>query len=169
MTFPVPKDVRGVRDFEIIRGVLEVLREDVQIKTTSEIFDFGEPVKFEVNSGVRQVLKIDSGDTTQVPGAKICWTLKRNDAYTGQTDVLATRNLTVLSGVFQAATNLYGVGGGSYDPGDILIARWDGTNSRGQLFGIAAASVTIAQYAAAVGRVIGVFADGRLYFESMGY
>lgn len=173
MAFPVPKDVRVGRDFELIKGIPELLREDVKIDDPDvESFSLGEPVKFVVAAGVRTVKKLEDAAPDNsgngVPGAKICWTkYVPDDTWNGQADAQGTQQLTIISGVYQARTKLYT---GVVTPGALLVASWDATTAGGILEGIDPTTpATAVQIQNALGRVL--YEDtvnSYVYFESIG-
>jgi len=175
MAFPVPKDVRAARDFELIKGIPELLRTDVAIADPTEAFDLGEWVKFSLSSGQLQASKLEVADDISAPqlGCKLCWTKYReDDSWNGQSDVQATKSLTVLSGVYQAKTMLYNTASAFLAPGYLLIPIYDATNVRGYLTGVNPAMTPTAaemlRVQAAVARSLGVDSDGALWFETIG-
>ena len=166
MAFPVPKDVRTTRDFELILGGEEALRQSMQLFDPAADVDVGEWMKPVTSGGVTKASKlITAVDTQAAPakGAKASWTrYRQNDLSNGQTDAIATGTVDLLSGTYQAKTKLYVVGGG-VAPGNLLVAIFD--SGQGVLSGVDPAAVTVAQLQAAVGRVIEV-AAGVLHYES---
>lgn len=165
MTFPVPKDVRTARDFALIMGQDELLRNSRQLDDPTVNIDVGEWLK---PAAANKMDKLDVGDTLAAPakGAKVSWTLYRpGNAVTGQSDALATKSVDVLSGTYQAETKIYNSGSTFLQPGNILVAVWDAVNSRGQLDAPDPAALTVLHLAAAVGRIVSVD-SGVLTFES---
>jgi hypothetical protein len=165
MTFPVPKDVRATREFEIIQGGDELIRQDLSVVSTTARFDPGEWVKPASSGGVTKAAKIVVADDIDEPalGAKVCWTL-RVPGGDGQTDTLATGKITVLSGTYQAKTKIYNTGG-TFAPGYLLVAIFDAAEERGYLDALDPATADARQLQGVVGRVIEV-AGGVLHYES---
>ena len=171
MTFPVPKDVRGTRDFELILGMDEMLRQTMPIADEAQPIDVGEWMKPIVSSGVTKAGKlIVAVDTLAAParGAKVSWTsYRQNDTNLGQTDALATKTVDLLSGTYQAKTKLYNTGSGFLAPGNLLVAIFDATTAGGILDAPDPGAMTIPQLQAVVGRVVEV-ANGQLHYEAPG-
>jgi hypothetical protein len=167
MTFPVPKDVRAARDFEIIRGGDEMLRQDLLVVDTAVRFDPGEWVKPAASGGVTKAAKVVVADDIDAPalGAKVCWTL-RIPGGDGQSDTLATGAITVLSGTYQAKTTFYNTGG-TFAPGYLLVVVFDAAEDRGYLDAPDPATMDARQLQGVVGRVIEV-ASGVLHYEAPG-
>ena len=170
MAFPVPKDVRTTRDFELVKGIDELLRTSTEIADLVEPVDVGEWMKPVTSGGVTKAGKLETGtDTLAAPalGAKASWTLYRqNDSSAGQADVQGTGKLDLISGTYQAKTRLYNTGSGNLAPGNLLVAVFDGTQGGGILDALDPASATTRQLQAVVGRIIEV-ADGVLHYESV--
>ena len=168
--FPVPKDVRADRDFQLVMGQDELIRLPMAIDDLTASFDVGEWVKPGTSGGVTKAQKLDSGDdlTTPALGAKACWTLYRpGDSSAGQTDAMATGKIDVLSGTYQAKTKIYKTGS-SYSPGQLLAATYDSVNDRGYLDALPTdGTITVVQLQRVVARVIEV-ASGVLHYESPG-
>lgn len=167
MAFPVPKDVRAARDFELIRGGDESLRNSMPIANPAVRIDVGEWLKPVTSGGVTKAAKIIVTDDLTSPalGAKVSWTLfVPGDPFTGQSDAVATKTVDLLSGTYQAKTKLYNTGG-TFVPGYLLVAVFDAVNSRGYLDALDPATATARQLQAAVGRVVEV-AGGVLHYES---
>lgn len=167
MSFPIPPDVRAARNFELVLGQEDMLRHDYTINTGVTSFEVGELVKLVTGGGEPKAAKMDSGDAVATPpaGARFCWTLfKTGDSNLGQSDVLATNKVTLLSGKFQAKTKNFLAG--TYTPGFLLVAAWDSVNSRGSLQAVDPTSASSRQIASAVGRVLDS-ASGVLYFETL--
>jgi hypothetical protein len=167
MSFPVPKDVRTTRDFELVLGQDELLRQSMQVFDAAADIDVGEWLKPAVSGGITKAKKLENGTDTQAAparGAKCSWTLYRQgDSNNGQTDAMATGTVDLLSGTYQAKTKLFVTGGG-VAPGNLLIAIED--SGRGVLSGVdPIGPVTVLQLQAAVGRVLEV-ANGQLHFET---
>lgn len=166
MTFPVPKDVRTTRDFELVKGQDELLRQSMLLADPTADVDVGEWMKPVVSGGVTKASKLITGvDTQAAPalGAKCSWTLYRQgDSANGQSDAMATGSVDLLSGTYQAKTKIYVTGGG-LTPGNLLIAIFD--SARGVLSGVDPAAVTVEQLQGAVGRVLEVV-SGVLHFET---
>src|SRR5690606_39187406 len=120
MAFPVPKDVRADRDFELIRGQDELLRRSAEMVDPTDDFVPGEWV---VPAAGGKVDKTSSGHTISAPamGAKVCWTLYQGgDPVAGQSDAVATKMIDVLSGTYQARTKLFNTSSSYLQPGNLL-------------------------------------------------
>lgn len=171
MTFPVPKDVRGTRDFELVKGQDELIRHSMPISDLAASFDVGEWIKPVTSAGVTKAGKlVDTVDTLAAPalGAKASWTrYRQNDSSDGQADALATGTLDVLSGTYQARTKLYNTGSGFLAPGNLLVAVYDATQDGGILDAPDPGAMTVAQLQGVVARVIEV-ANGQLHYEAPG-
>jgi len=168
MAFPVPKDVRTTRDFELVLGQDELLRQSIQIADLTKPLDVGEWVKLSTSGGFTKAAKLLVGDTLAAPamGARACWTRYRTgDPSGGQSDAVATGTCDILGGTYQAKTKLYNTGG-TFSPGCLLVATYDAVNTRGYLDGVVG-TATLAQLQAVVGRCIEV-AAGVLHYESPG-
>jgi hypothetical protein len=165
MSFPVPKDVRGPRQFELVKGTDEMLRTSVLVADMTQPLVEGEFVKLDAQG---RAAKLSAGDVLATPamGACACWTLfSPGSSLLGQSDVLATRQAEVLSGPFQAKTQIYDPTA-NYLPGSLLVAVFDAANNRGMLAPIDPASATVRQLAAVVARTIQPPFGGQLWFES---
>jgi hypothetical protein len=171
MAFPVPKDVRTVRDFELVLGQDELLRQPMPINDLTKPIDCGEWVKPVTSGGVTKASKLIAGtDTLAAPalGARASWTrYRQNDASQGQADVLATGKIDILSGTYQAKTKIYDTASVLFAPGRLLVAKHDAVTDRGFLDALDPAAATVRQLQAVVGRVIEV-AGGVLHYESPG-
>ena len=167
MAFPVPKDVRNTRDFELILGQDELLNQSMEIDDLAADIDQGEWMKPVTSGGTTKAAKLANGvDTLAAPakGAKVSWSrYRQNDSSGGQADVLATGQVDLLSGTYQARTKLYNAGSGVLTPGNLLVAVESG--GQGILDAVDPSSVTVAQLQAAVGRILEV-ASGVLHYES---
>jgi hypothetical protein len=166
VTFPVPKDVRGTRNFELILGTDEMLRQSIPLADEAADVDQGEWMKINASG---QAAKLANGaDVIATPalGAKVSWdTYRQANLDVGQSDALATKAVTLLSGTFQAKTKLYNTGSGVLDPGNLLVAVESG--GQGILDALTPATADARQLQSVVGRIIGV-ADGQLHFEAPG-
>lgn len=170
MAFPVPKDVRTVRDFELVLGQDELLRQSMLIADLTKPIDVGEWVKPTTSGGVTKAAKLVAGDTLAAPalGARASWTRYReNDTYQGQADVVATNKVDIISGTYQAKTKIYDTGSATFAPGRLLVAKHDAVTDRGFLDALDPATATVRQLQAVVGRVVEV-AGGVLHYESPG-
>lgn len=167
MTFPVPKDVRATREFEIVNGGDELIRKDWLVVDTTLRFDPGEWVKPVTSGGVTKAEKVEVADDIDEPalGARVCWTLRVPNG-DGQTDTMATGAITVLSGTYEAKTKIYNTGG-TFAPGYLLVVVFDATEERGYLDAPDPATMDARQLQGVVGRVIEV-AGGVLHYESPG-
>lgn len=167
MAFPVPKDVRTTREFELVLGQDELLRQSMQLEDPAADVDVGEWMKPATSGGITKAKKLeDTVDTLAAPanGAKCSWTLYRQgDTSTGQSDAVATGTVDLLSGTYQAKTKLYNTGSGFLAPGNLLVATYQ--TGRGMLDAVDPSGPTVAQLQGAVGRIIEV-ADGVLHYES---
>lgn len=164
MTFPVPKDVRTTRDFELIFGQDELLRNSRGIDDPDVDIDVGEWLKPATGNKME---KLEAGDVLATPanGCKVSWTRYRaGDTLNGQSDAVATGTVDVLSGTYQAKTKLYNTVGTHLQPGNLLVAVYDATLG-GILDAPDPAAYTVLHLAAAVGRVVEV-ANGVLTYES---
>jgi len=171
MAFPVPPDVRDTRDFELVLGQDEMLRQSMAIAVEASPIDVGEWIKPVTSGGVTKAGKLATGvDTLAAPalGAKVSWTkYRQNDSNFGQSDALATKTVDILSGNYQAKTKLYNTGSGVLAPGNLLVAIFDATQAGGILDAVDPSSATIRQLQAAVGRILEV-AGGVLHYEAPG-
>jgi len=168
MAFPVPKDVRTTRDFELILGQDELLRQSFPIADLAANIDCGEWLKPATSGGTTKMAKLTVGNTLAAPamGARVSWTRFRpGDSSGGQSDAVATGTCDVLGGTYQAKTKLYNTSG-TFAPGSLLVATFDAVNSRGYLDAVVGIA-TLAQLQAVVGRCIEV-AGGVLRYESPG-
>lgn len=165
MTFPVPKDVRAPRPFELVRGIDEMVRTSVPIADTTKGIIVGEWLKLDAQG---RAAKLDVSDVLATPalGARLSWTLySPGSSYLGQSDVLATGQAEVLSGAFQAKT-MYFDATANYLPGAPLVAVYDAVNGRGQLEPLDLVATTVRQLAAVVAEVVQPPTNGMLWFES---
>lgn len=165
--FPVPKDVRATREFELVNGGDELIRKDWQVVDPTLRFDPGEWVKPATSGGITKAAKVVIADDIDEPalGAKVCWTFRNPDG-DGQTDTLATKAVTVLSGTYEAKTKIYNTGG-TFAPGYLLVVVYDATNERGYLDAPDPATMDARQLQGVVGRVIEII-SGVLHYESPG-
>jgi hypothetical protein len=165
MTFPVPKDVRAARDFELVFGQDELLRQSAQLVDPTVDVEVGEWMKPAAGAKATKVLV---GDVLAAParGAKVCWTLyKAGDPIGGQSDAVATKSVDLLSGTYQGKTKLYNTGSAFLQPGNLLVVVYDVTIDGGVLDAPDPGAYTVLHLAAAVGRIISVDA-GVLHYES---
>lgn len=166
--FPVPKDVRGTRDFELVLGTDEMLRQSMGLFDEAVTYDQGEWLKPVVSGGVTVMRKLEAGDVLADPavGAKVSWTTYRqSDSANGQSDAVATKTVDMLSGKYQAKTKLYNTVGGNLAPGNLLVAVFDAVLG-GILDGVDPTAASNLHLQAAVGRVIEV-ANGQLHYETL--
>jgi hypothetical protein len=164
-TFPVPKDVRVARSFTIVKGVHDMHRTSVPLTTPSDDIDVGEWLAID-SAGT--AVKATSGSTLAAPlqGAFASWTLYRQgDSNAGQSDAMSTGQVDLLSGPYQAKTQLYDTGA-TWVAGAQLVVIHDGTNDRGILAPLDIAAVTVKQLSAVVGRVVVVPTSGVLHYEA---
>lgn len=168
MAFPVPKDVRTTRDFELVLGQDELLRKSFGLVDPAQNIDSGEWLKPATSGGATKLRKLEVADDITAPakGSKVSWTTYRQgDAWNGQTDAVATSSIDVLSGTYEAKTKFYNTGG-TFAPGYLLVPVYDATKG-GILDAPNPATMTIAQLQAVVGRVVEV-AGGVLHYEAPG-
>lgn len=165
MAFPVPKDVRAARDFELWQGGDEIIRDSALLDDPTEPVLVGEWMK---RGAGGTAVKVDAGDILAAPalGAKVSWTrYEPGDSSLGQSDAIATKSVDLLSGTYQAKTKLYNTASTFLSPGNILVVVHDATIDGGILDAPDPAATTVLHLAAAVGRIISVD-DGVLLFES---
>lgn len=172
MTFPVPPDARATANFDVVRGVTEAIREPLKLADEAADVDVGEWMKRVDSGGVTKAAKLATGvDTLAAPalGAKVSWdSYRANGSNIGQSDTLATKTITLLSGHYQAQTKLYNTGaGGLLIPGNLLVATFDGTQAGGILDVVDPSSATVRQLQAVVGRIVEV-AAGVMHYEAPG-
>jgi hypothetical protein len=170
MAFPVPKDVRATRDFELVKGTDEMLRTPFGLFDEAADVDLGEWLKPATSGGVTKMRKlVNAVDVLADPakGAKVSWTRYRSgDTSLGQADAVATKTIDMLSGAYQAKTKLYNTGSGSLAPGNLLVAVE--SSGQGILDAVPPGSVTVDHLQATVGRIIEV-AGGVLHYEAPGF
>jgi len=170
MAFPVPKDVRAARNFELVKGMDEMLRAPFLLADPTEDIDVGEWLKPVTSGGLTKMQKLEAANDIDTPalGCKCSWTLYRQgDAFNGQADAMATGTIDILSGTYQAKTKFYNTGGSYLAPGNPLVPVYHAT-----LGGILdapnpATPLTIPQLQGVVARVIEV-ANGQLHYEAPG-
>lgn len=168
MAFPVPKDVRTTRDFELVLGQDELLRKSFGLADPAATVDVGEWLKPVTSGGVTKMAKLEVADDLAAPakGAKVSWTkYRQGDAWNGQADAIATGTVDVLAGTYEAKTKLYNTGG-TFAPGYLLVPVYDATLG-GILDAPNPAALTIDQLQGVVGRVVEV-AGGVLHYEAPG-
>ena len=169
MGFPVPPDARATGDFELVKGIDEMIRNSLPIGDLTKPVDEGEWMKTETAGGVTKAAKIVGGDDLTSPaiGARVSWTrYRQGDASAGQGDAVATGTVDLLSGNYQAKTKLFNTGG-SLALGELLVAVYDAGQDGGILDTVPVGSATVRQLQAVVGRLLEV-AAGVLHFESPG-
>ena len=168
MTFPVPPDSRADNDFTVVRGVNEMVRENLKLADESLPVSYGEWMKRVDSSGVTKAAKLAVGvDTLAAPalGAKVSWTkYVQDDSRNGQTDAMATGSVDLLGGSYHAKTKLYDTGG-ELGVGSLLVAIFDATQAGGILAGLPPGSATVRQLQAVVGRIVEV-AGGVMHYEA---
>ena len=150
----VPKDVRAGRDFQIVKGVAEMLRTSITMNDPdNDSFDQGEVVGINIAG---EAVKAAGSVGTPDLNARISWTkYVPADTNNGQTDALATKALDVLSGPYQfKVTSAFFVEQGSAARGDILYGFVSG--GVGKLYNEPAATASLTELApgVAVARVI---------------
>jgi hypothetical protein len=173
MAFPIPVDARAVHSFEPVMGQDDILRQSLALADLTKSVLVGEWMKVTVASGVPQAAKLAVGVdvlATPAPMAAVSWTqFFPGDTWNGQSDAVATGQVDLLRGKYQAKTKLYNTGG-TFNPGDILLAvytadRGDGV-AGGWLDAVAQSGATARQLANAVGKVVALNA-GVLWYESL--
>ena len=166
MTFPVPPDARAGRDFEIVLGGDELIRQSFAVYDLVDTWDEGEWGYPVMDSGVEKMEKVALGVVVAAPavGARCVWTkYRQGDSNAGQADAMGTGQVEAITGPYQAKTRLYAAG--TYTPGWPLVVISDAVTNRGVLVSIDPAAVTLLQTSCIVGKVIGE-TGGVLHYES---
>lgn len=163
----IPPDVRQARDFRIIKGTDDgIIRTDYEIDAAVLTVELGEYVVLNSSNKVTKV----SGQALATPAQNVAcsWTLyAKNNTYTGQSDAVATGQLTCISGPFQAQTKMF-ESTGTFTPGFLLVVRESSTvTGLGVLDAVDGDTASAKQIAASVGRVIGL-SGGILTYRSNG-
>lgn len=164
----LPPDVRAARDFRIIKGLDDnIIRTDYEIDSAVNSIAQGEWVVLNSSNKATKA----NGETLANPAQNVacCWTkFERNDACNGQSDVIATNQITCVSGSFQAETK-YFESTGTFTPGFLLVVRESTvTAGLGVLDAIdPTAPATAEQLAAVIGKVISL-SGGILTFRTVG-
>jgi hypothetical protein len=164
-TFPVPKDVRGTRDFTVVKGVDQMMRTSVALADPTDDIDVGEWCAVDASG---EAIKASAGHIITAPlmGARASWTLYRQgDADAGQSDAMATGQVDLLSGPYQAQTKLYDTAA-TWLPGANVVVIHDGVNDRGYLAPLDPATADAEQLSGVVGKVLVVPTGGILHFEA---
>lgn len=163
--FPVPKDVRTDRSFTIVKGVDQMLRTPFVLADPTADVDVGEWLAIDA-SGNAVKATAAAVSTAPLQGARASWTLYRQgDANAGQSDAMATGQVDLLSGPYQAKTQLYDTGA-TWTAGAPLVVIHDAGTDRGILFPLDPATADAEQLAAVVGQVVVVPTNGILHFEA---
>lgn len=160
----VPKDVRGARDFELVKGTDEMLRTSVPMDDPdNDSFDVGEFVG--VNAAGNAIKVTATVVTAPEQAAKLCWTkYVPADTNNGQTDALGTKTVDLVSGTFQAKTKLV-VPDGTPAPGELLVVILNG--GIGKVTNVVGTPANLDQVRGAVGKVLNWDATNLvLWFES---
>ncbi|RKX67336.1 MAG: hypothetical protein DRP42_00630 [Tenericutes bacterium] len=164
-TFPVPKDVRTARSFTIVKGVHDMHRTSVALTTPSDDVDVGEWMAID-SAGTAVKATSAAIITAPLQGARASWTLYRQgDSNAGQSDAMSTGMVDLLSGPYQAKTQLYNTGS-TWTAGAPVVVIWDSVNSRGVLAPLDPTTCDSEQMAAVVGQVVVVPTGGVLHYES---
>lgn len=163
----LPPDVRATRDFRIIKGLDDnIVRTDYEIDSGVSSIASGEWVILDSSNKVTKA----SGESLANPAqnAVLCWTkFERDDTYNGQTDVIATNQITAVTGSYQAETTFF-ESTGTFNPGDLLVVQESSTTAgQGVLNAVAGASATAEQIAGAVAKVV-LLASGVLTYRTLG-
>lgn len=163
----LPPDVRQARSFRITKGLDDnIIRTDYEIDAGVDAVAQGEWVLLDASNKVTKA----SGASLAAPAQNtaVNWTVfARDDTNNGQTDVIATNQLTLVTGSYQAQTKLYETTG-TFTPGFLLVVRESTTTAdQGVLDAVDPSSATAVQIAGAVGRVVQL-ADGVLTYRSLG-
>ena len=144
MAFPVPPDARATGNFELVRGLDEMIRQSMALADEAAPVDEGEWMKPATSGGVTKAAKS-----------------------VGQSDAMATKSVDLLSGSYQAKTKLYNTASGVLAPGNLLVAVYDATQEGGILDAVDPSTATVRQLQAVVGRIIEV-ASGVMHYEAPG-
>lgn len=163
----LPPDVRGTRDFQITKGLNEsIIRTDYEIDSSVTSAEKGEWV---VLNASNKAVKA-TGTTLAAPAQNtaVNWTkFVKNDPSAGRSDVIATNQLTLVTGPYQAKTKFF-ESTGTFTAGFLLVVQESTTvATQGVLNAVDPASATTVQLAAAVGRVV-LLANGVLTYRSLG-
>lgn len=121
----VPKDVRTDRDFQIVKGVAEMIRTSLPMNDPdNDSFTQGEIVNINIDG---EVVKCAGAVGTPDLNARVCWTTYvPGDTGNGQTDAIGTKTVDVLSGSFQFKVKAaFFVAQGTPAVGDSLFAFVD--------------------------------------------
>jgi len=163
----LPPDVRAARKFRLIKGLDDnIIRTDYDIDPSVLAVEQGEWV---VLNAANKVIKA-TGASLAAPAQNtgVNWTeYVKNNSSTGQSDAVATNQLTLVSGPYQAQTTLF-ESTGTFTAGFLLVVRESSTvANQGVLDAVDPGLATVAQLAGAVGKVIGL-AAGVLTYRSLG-
>lgn len=163
----LPPDVRQARDFRIIKGLDDnLIRTDYAINSAVNSLLSGEWVGLNASGEVIKATGASLANPLQTAACN--WTLfARDDTSAGQSDAVATNQVTLISGSYQAQTKLF-ESTGTFTQGSLLVVRESSTVSDlGVLDAVAGGSATAEQIAGAVGKVVS-FAGGVLTYRSLG-
>lgn len=163
----IPPDVRQARAFRVIKGIDEnIIRQDYQIDAAVLEVDPGEWVVLNASNKVAKA----TGATLAAPATNTLasWIkYKKNDPIGGQSDAVATGQLTLIGGAYQAETKLF-ESTGTFTPGFLLVVQESTTVAdQGVLNAVAPATATNVQIACAVGKVIKL-EGGVLSYRTLG-
>ena len=149
----IPPDVRATRDFRIIKGLDNILRTDHAVDTSVSTAERGQWL---VLNGSNALVNT-STETLASPAQNVvcCWTkYVKDDPSAGQSDAVATGNITSVSGSYMAETKFF-ESTGTFTPGFLLVVQADTTTAaKGVLNAVDGASATAKQIAGSVGRVV---------------
>lgn len=163
----IPPDVRQARAFRVIKGTDDnLIRQDYAIDATVDSVDQGEWV---VLNASNKVVKA-TGASLAAPASNTLpsWIkYVKDDTSAGQSDAVATGQLTLIGGSYQAETKLF-ESTGTFTPGFLLVVRESTTTAdQGVLDAVDPAAATTVQIANAVGKVIKL-EGGVLTYRTLG-
>jgi len=163
----LPPDVRVARNFRIIKGLSDnIIRTDYAIDSAVTAVAQGEWVVLDASNTVTKT----SGESLAAPAHNVAvnWTVfARDDSNAGQSDAIATNQLTLVTGSYQAETKLF-ESTGTFTAGFLLVVRESSTTAgQGVLDAVDSAAASNAQLGAAVARVVSL-ASGVLTYRTLG-
>lgn len=163
----LPPDVRTARNFRIIKGLDDnIIRTDYAINSAVTAVAQGEWVVLNASNEVTKT----NGESLAAPAQNtaVNWTeFVKDNTNTGQSDVVATNQLTLVTGSYQAETKLF-ESTGTFTAGFLLVVRESTTTAgQGVLDAVDPTTATAVQLAAAVGRVV-LLSGGVLTYRSLG-
>ncbi|MHC4644915.1 MAG: hypothetical protein ACYTBJ_05405 [Planctomycetota bacterium] len=163
----LPPDVRVARKFRIVKGLDDnIIRTDYAIDSAVTAVEQGEWVVLDASNNVTKA----TGASLAAPAQNtaVNWTeFVKDDTSAGQSDAVATNQLTLVTGSYQAETKLF-ESTGTFTPGFLLVVRESTTTAdQGVLDAVNPATATAVQLAGAVGRVT-LLSGGVLTYRSLG-